>query len=221
MAETSPAPGVAARRGRPPQISAEDILAVVANRVDGQWSVTSVAAELGVSDAAIYRYFPSKKAILAAVLERVMADHPVPVYAGDWRALLTELGRSSYELFVRFPSFLDLDAWAGVTSTSSYTSLEKTLSELLRAGFSEADALAVMGALGSVAREYARTVVIAKRVDVSAGRVWDTASAPTLARVVASVADMDPDELFEQALTVVIDGAGQRLPRAKRRTTAR
>lgn len=34
----------------------------------------AIAAEAGVSEAALYRYFPSKQAILRAVLERVRAD---------------------------------------------------------------------------------------------------------------------------------------------------
>jgi AcrR family transcriptional regulator len=208
------------RRGRPPQISAEDILTAAANRLDGDWTVASVAAELGVSDAAIYRYFPSKKALLAAVSDRVLAEMPLPAYDGDWRALLTAMGHGAYNAFVRYPSLLDLDSWVGIYTTDSLASVEHMYDQVLRAGFDLADASAVLGAVASVSREYARLTVLATHAESAAGPLWDAETYPILTRVIPS-STTTADDVFDQALQIVIDGAAQRLPPARRRLGSR
>jgi len=215
VTSTEAAREVRPRRGRPPQISAEGILTAAANRLDGDWTVASVAAELGVSDAAIYRYFPSKKALLAAVSDRILAEVPLPTYQGDWRALLAEMGRSAYKAFVRYPSLLDLDSWMGIYTTDSLASVEHMYDQVLRAGFDLADATAVLGVVVSVSREFARLTVLATRAESAAGPMWDAETYPILTRVIAS-SSTTADDAFDQALQVVIDGAAHRLPPSRR-----
>jgi AcrR family transcriptional regulator len=186
----------------------------VSKRLGEDWTVASVASELGVSDAAIYRYFASKKAILAAVADGILADVALPTYDGDARALLSGIGRTWYAVFVRHPSFLDVDTWVGIASASSLATMEQSLSELLEAGFDLPSAAAVLGALTATSREYARHTVLAQRTD-PAPVVWDANSFPTLSRAVATSPVSTVEEAFEQALCIVVDGAVQRLPRRR------
>lgn len=70
---TGAAPG-ARRRGRPPRASLDEIVSA-ATRLFGQrgvkgTSIAAIAEEVGLSDAGVLHHFPSKSALLDAVLER-------------------------------------------------------------------------------------------------------------------------------------------------------
>lgn len=215
---SSAEPSSRPRRGRPPLISADDIHEAVLRHRDSDWSVTTIADDLGVSNPAIYHYFPSKRAIIAAVGERLMLEQPVPVFEGDWRQLLTSIATSWYETFVKFPPFLDIDT-AGAAGSSHTRALisERSLVEMLKAGFAAPDAIAVTAAMASVARESAAIAVMLSRGD-QAPALLDAETFPALASALPQLEDAAVESYFERALGVVLDGAGTRLPKtAKRR----
>src|SRR5690349_8915031 len=75
------------RRGRPPKISAEQIIDKALVVAVEDLSIAGVARELGVAAPAIYRYFDSREALQAAILARVLTDSRLEASVG-WREYL-------------------------------------------------------------------------------------------------------------------------------------
>ncbi|MEM6280852.1 MAG: TetR/AcrR family transcriptional regulator [Chloroflexota bacterium] len=69
-------------------------------------SLRNLGKALNVDPTAVYRYFPSKAAMVDAMMKRLGYDF-LPDEAemqGDWRARLTALARRAYTVFSTYPS---------------------------------------------------------------------------------------------------------------------
>jgi len=113
-------------RGKPPirparmpaDVRRADILAIAARVFSTHGFVGSttrdIAREIGITEAALYRYFPSKEAIYTAILEeRLASEDLVAPYeeaarAGDDIAVFGGLARALLEMVERDPTFLRL-----------------------------------------------------------------------------------------------------------------
>lgn len=71
-------------RGRPPKLSREHILDTAREMDLRALSVVKVAAALQVSDAAIYYYFPTRAALVRALVDQGTAEFEVPAIGADW-----------------------------------------------------------------------------------------------------------------------------------------
>jgi AcrR family transcriptional regulator len=102
----------------PADVRRADILAIAARvfSTHGYVGATTrdIAREIGITEAALYRYFPSKEAIYTAILdERAASDDLVAPYeeaarAGDDIAVFGGLARGLLEMVERDPTFLRL-----------------------------------------------------------------------------------------------------------------
>ena len=112
----------APRTARPARLPAEarraDILAAAArcfsSRGFGGTTTRDIAGAVGITEAALYRYFPSKEAIYTAILDaRMAAADPVApleaaARAGDDAAVFEGLARSLLASVEQDPTFLRL-----------------------------------------------------------------------------------------------------------------
>ncbi len=79
-----------------------------------------VAAAAGLTEAALYRYFPSKEALYAAIIDRKMAAPEVTsrleeaAAAGDDRGVFGGLARALLESLERDPAFLRMLLYTGL-----------------------------------------------------------------------------------------------------------
>lgn len=96
----------------------------------------------------LYRYTPSKSALLDAVTELVLADFRMPpVVDGDWPSALREAGRSYRRIALAHPRVVPLMVTRplatplGLRPRATLTSLEALLVVLTDAGFDERGAL--------------------------------------------------------------------------------
>jgi len=102
----------------PADVRRADILAIAARVFSTHGFVGSttrdIAREIGITEAALYRYFPSKEAIYTAILEeRLASEDLVAPYeeaarAGDDIAVFGGLARALLEMVERDPTFLRL-----------------------------------------------------------------------------------------------------------------
>lgn len=93
------------RRGRPPRLSVEEIVAA-ARRFDlDRLSMHELARTLGVAHSALYRWVGSREALADLVADSiVVAVTPAaPPADGDWRGWLGELGRTMRREFLAVP----------------------------------------------------------------------------------------------------------------------
>jgi AcrR family transcriptional regulator len=96
------------------RLSRERVLTAALELVDrsGLEALTlrQLAAELGVEPAAIYRYAPSKQALLDGLVEQVMSRLAVDPEDPDWRAQLHRDADSYRDLILAHPDVLPLIA---------------------------------------------------------------------------------------------------------------
>lgn len=209
----------ATKRGRPPQISRDDVVgAAMAIGLD-RFTMASVAERLGVTTPALYTHVNSRDELLTLVSTELVSRIEAALdTAGDWRAFLTSLARAVRDA-------LTWSHWAVMSqmegpSTAGIAIGERGLQVLADAGFTPSDA--------------ARAIWLVLRLALTAGPPsapsidFQRTSAPELAdpppglpliRQALTDLDRNPDaDPFEWDLAVVLDGIG-RLPKATRRRT--
>src|SRR5690554_3775836 len=113
---SSTATATAPRRGRPPRVTPQAILDAVDAKGASDWTMASIAAELGVSEPAIYYHFSSKQALLAALGARVIADFPLPPRSTDWEQWLTDFALALLDCCRQHPFLLDIDMATAATN---------------------------------------------------------------------------------------------------------
>jgi len=99
------------RRGPKPGHSVDEVIDAATALADeegiGAASLPRVAARIGVSTNALYRYVRSKDELIVLVADRAWGDPPA-LPAGDWREAATVWARRLFEQFVARPWLLDV-----------------------------------------------------------------------------------------------------------------
>ena len=105
--------GDAARpsRGPKPSLSRERIVAAAIAIADADGlaavSMQRVAADLGVTKMAMYRYVPAKAELTLLMVDAAMGQPPeMDAVAGDWRAGLDHWGNRMWQVFTAHPWIL-------------------------------------------------------------------------------------------------------------------
>ncbi len=129
------------RRGRPPGISRVLILSEAQKLPMAELTMQRLADRLDVRRAAIHRYFASRKALIAAVGEQVVASfQPQPIDASSWRTWLKK-AFGQLILFMRNnPSVLALHSW-DQSARAILPFVEVAAETLVKAGFSKEEAM--------------------------------------------------------------------------------
>jgi AcrR family transcriptional regulator len=118
-------------------VTPQAILDAVDAKGGSDWTMASIAAELGVSEPAIYYHFSSKQALLAALGARVIADFPLPPRSTDWEQWLTDFALALLDCCRQHPFLLDIDmATAATNQPGSIGLMEELLAQLVSCGFS-------------------------------------------------------------------------------------
>lgn len=102
-------PGMASKKGLSRIAIAEAALSVADREGLEEVSMRNVAAELNAAPMALYRYFPSKAALLDFMLERVV-EHAfiVDETASNWRDAVMGAARQARAVLSAHPSWLPL-----------------------------------------------------------------------------------------------------------------
>lgn len=203
-AEAAPRRG----RGRPATTSREAILDALEQRLGGEWSVPVIAADLGISHSAIYRYFPTKSALMTAACDRVFADLQVP-HADHWRAWLVGLGLAWRNMLLRHPFMVDLAQWSMTGRPTRVNEIDPGIEILMAAGFAPVDALEVISAVTALSHVVASSELVA-----SSKELPPTPFSPLITSILESAAPKSGEQALRDAITLVIDGAEQRLKRS-------
>ncbi len=103
----------------------------------GGLSMRRLGAELGVEAMSLYRYFPSKAALLDAVVCRMLADVvlPGPAGGGAWEAAVRAYARSFRAVCAAHPRLLPLLATMGLTNPTLVTIDREMVTMWRDAGF--------------------------------------------------------------------------------------
>lgn len=91
------------KTGPKPQFSADDVVNGACELGIDDFSITDVAAKLGVVPSALYRHYKSREAIAHACLQRAANDLQVAKPRADWREVVREIVDNQWELCERYP----------------------------------------------------------------------------------------------------------------------
>ena len=144
-------------RGPRPTVTPHDVVQAAIQIADeeGLQAVTmqAVSAKLGFTTMAIYRYFPSKEALLDAIVDSGMGLPPHPTEPrGDWRAEITRWAHAKRAMLCARPWLAELPFVAAPHGPNWLSWLEAVLEALSDTGLSPAD----MGQMLSVIDGYTR-----------------------------------------------------------------
>ncbi len=129
------------RRGRPPRLSADTVVRAAVTLLNSgpaeSFTMTGVAQAVGTTTMALYRYFPSREALLEAVSDHVFGQFQVtPPRPGErWQDTLFGWQCALKTHFQRYPALTKLMAWNGRISGAWMRVLMPVVEALHAAGF--------------------------------------------------------------------------------------
>jgi AcrR family transcriptional regulator len=141
-------PGRAAAKRRLPRGSlTRDIILAAATTIaqrDGLDGLTfqALGAELGAHPTAVYRHFRDKDELTLGLVDALNAEALAALGepTGDWAADLTQLAHSIHQVFLRHAAVGQMIAARTARSEHEFRIVERFVSCMRRAGFSDADA---------------------------------------------------------------------------------
>lgn len=118
----------------------------------GAVTMHAVAARLGFTTMALYRYFPNKEALYDAIVDAGMGLPPPPNPRADWRAEVTRWAHAKREMLCARPWLAELPFVAAPHGPNWLLWLEALAQSLWRTGLAPAD----VGQMISVIDGYTR-----------------------------------------------------------------
>jgi TetR/AcrR family tetracycline transcriptional repressor len=215
------------RRGRPPRISREVIVATARAMDPAAITMQAVADALGVDRKALNYHVTDREGLLqlvaadsfAAAMEQVDLSH-----GGDWRDALRGLAQAMLSSLVATGALAPYVQSPLIGGTPVLVPIERVLATLVDAGFGLADAGRILGLVAEVVHSVARDTLLTRDrpvhpqvtelLDVLGGDGGD--QLPLLrqlldAAVEDAAGDAGPTEQLAFDLDVIIDGLAQRL----------
>ena len=183
--------------------------------IDGEGSaaltVVRLGAELGVTDMALYKHFPSKGAILDGVVEYLLGTVEPLDPREDAEAGLARLYSSLWRLFRAHPNALAVLASRPLTLPTMLDYNERGLAVLTAAGASADEARVALRTLTALTLGFA-SLAAGGYLEATAQGRGSSGDADTMSAGRKSGAKVDIDADFERSLTVVLASVKARLP---------
>ena len=172
-----------------------------------------LAHELGMGTMALYRYFPSKEALMDAATDLAATEIALPEPgAAPWKAQLADLARALFDAGLRHPSVARERFNRPLQSRGALRITDCAIALLLEAGLSPTDAVAAFKALlihtlgaawfaASESRPEVRRAAGRRHAGLAADEV------PAMAAVADELtAALGTDDAFELGLAALLDG---------------
>ena len=171
-------------------------------------SMRRLGAELGVEGMAVYRYFPNKAAVLASVVELLLAELVIPPPSDvPWTDVFREVSRAYRTLLLRHPHAIPLLAALPLTDPAAARAAGSVMALLRAAGFDAESALRTLATItsyvvGIAQWEVGTAPLRAEGRDITLPPDAD----PYLVELLPQLAEDDCDETFEFGLDVIVRG---------------
>jgi TetR/AcrR family tetracycline transcriptional repressor len=201
------------RRGRPPRVSRDQILAAALRIVDEhgleQLTMRRLGAELGVDPMTVYGHVSDKAALFDGLIELVLAEVDVPQPTGVWAEDLRAVARAARTTVLAHPRVVSLLGTRPPITQPAFALVEAVTSILLEAGLNEeraADGFDCLGrlivghALAEAGRPPGGEVGGGEQEHSQAQETLPVERYPALVHVQRAAVRHDPDRLFELAL---------------------
>jgi AcrR family transcriptional regulator len=200
------------RPGPKPRLSRELIVDAAVEMGVESVSIGAVASALGVAPAGLYRYISGRDDLVAAGLERILGEAPLPPADRDWRAFLETEAWTRWSLLRRYAGLVRRHEGRLIGVAARRT--ERLVHGLVERGFSVEDAMTAVDAVLDLMHDAADQAARLHdpddpdRPSESMRAVLD-AYPPDLRTAVEAVV-ADPVRHVERKLALVLDGVGNR-----------
>ncbi|MFE3444040.1 TetR/AcrR family transcriptional regulator [Nocardia sp. NPDC059180] len=197
--------------------------------IDGL-STRRLASELGVATAALYRHYPDREALLAAMAELALAEvPPPPPELAGWREQVAYEARQEWQLYQRHPWVLPVLARTRPpVGPALFDILERIFSALDQPGMTAQDILSTylavsglvqgMGLLWSaehVERAIDPQTHPEQEVHAELAELLDPTSRPVMDKLFGASGppEIDFDGVLEAGIELLLDGVAARFAR--------
>ncbi len=202
----------------------ESALRILDRSADSALTMRALAEDLGVTAMALYKYFPSKEALLDAVADRALGEIVVPSpRREDWIARSRALAVSFHRVLRRHPALAPLLAREPALGRSALRLYEAALEILRGSGLEDRRLVAAYGALysytlGFTVVQVARRGAAAarRRVDAAARRQGLDEKQARLLHDLRPRTGRYSDEQFEFGLDLLLAGLAERARQRRR-----
>lgn len=189
---------------------AETALALVDRDGLDALSMRKLGAELGVEGMAIYRYFPNKAALLAGLVEVLLAELVIPPPSDvPWQLVFRELSRAYRALLLRHPHAIPLLAALPLSDPAAAHAAGAVMAQLRAAGFDAQSALKTLATITSYVVGVAQWEVGTAPFRAERGGEpfpLPPDADPYLVELAPQLAEDDCEETFEFGLDVIVRG---------------
>jgi len=213
---TSRKPADQARELSPETIRTAALLLIDREGLDG-FSIRKLGAELGCEGMALYWYYPSKDALLDAVVEILMKDVAASIEQepADWVAALRELANGYRRIAHDHPNAFPLLATRRFASEGTYAFLERLFELARRHGIDDRPSARFYRVVSSYCNGFALNELAAPR-----GQQDPTGPLRRKFTRVAAVSEwLEPrysDDVFSFGLELQLDALARTIPAAAR-----
>ena len=189
---------------------AQAALAVVDRDGLDALSMRRLGAELGVEGMAVYRHFPNKAAVLAGVVEVLLAELVIPPPSDvPWQTVFRELSRAYRALLLRHPHAIPPLAALPLSEPAAARAAGAVMAQLRAAGFDAPSALKTLATITSYVIGVAQWEVGTapyREARRDAPFVLPPDADPYLVELLPQLAEADCDDTFEFGLDVIVRG---------------
>jgi AcrR family transcriptional regulator len=189
---------------------AQAALAVVDRDGLDALSMRRLGAELGVEGMAIYRHFANKAAVLAGVVEVLLAELVIPPPSNvPWQMVFRDVSRAYRALLLRHPHAIPLLAALPLSDPAAARAAGAVMAQLRAAGFDAQSALKTLATITSYVVGVAQWEVGTAPFRAPGAReafVLPPDADPYLVELLPQLAADDCDETFEFGLDVIVRG---------------
>jgi TetR/AcrR family transcriptional regulator, tetracycline repressor protein len=205
------------RRGRPPQISREQIVAAARRIPQGELTMQAVADVLGVSRKALHYYVGNREGLInlvvADLFEAQLATVELPGDA-DWQTLLRAWAHAIRDGVVQVGVAATYVPLGGMGGAAAMELVERVTESMLDAGFDYVLARRAITVISNVAFTAANIALLKQRHGIypqesqlaTALAQAPEDTFPALRRVLATVQSEDSTEGFEFELNLAVAG---------------
>ena len=172
-------------------------------------SMRHLGAALGVEAMSLYRHFPSKTALLEAVVGRLLAELLLPVPgSAPWQALFRALARDYRQLLLRHPNAIPLLATLQLSNPGALGAAGAVMALLRNAGFDARTSFYVLATVESyvIGFAYWEAGTAGQRTDGRPRPPLPPGADPYLVEHWNEVSEQDCDAAFEFGLDVFVAG---------------
>ena len=176
------------------------------------FSMRRLAATLGADPMALYHHISNRKALMQAVLTRLMQDCALPEPVGDWRTRVRALCHGLRDLAHRHPGCFEVYESFEDWVPAEHRINEAFYSALQDGGFGRLETVRAMRLLFAYAETFAVEEITGWLAPMNAKEKKALASSlrgggfPISEALMAESATVDPDAEFEFGLEVLLRG---------------